>query len=199
MSDSTAAVFAFAAFLTCPPASCSPRACADPRSNGAQALDDAARGWFRPGRARAMRPRTLRRCRSRTGADVADRWRAAPRVFRPSAIGRPGLQPRECARRRRSAANDSRHPRREYRIFYDQVLEKASAIPGVERAALTSVLPLSSDSDMNFSIEGRPAPSAGLNAGWLRTLGKCRLLRRDGHDAAARTATPRARPLRPSS
>ena len=50
--------------------------------------------------------------------------------------------------------------RPKYRAFYDQVLEKASAIPGVETAALTSVLPLSGDSDMNFSIEGRPVPSA---------------------------------------
>ncbi|CAN5800421.1 ABC transporter permease [soil metagenome] len=45
-----------------------------------------------------------------------------------------------------------------HRVFYDQVLEKASAIPGVRRAALASVLPLSGDSDMGFSIEGRPAP-----------------------------------------
>jgi putative ABC transport system permease protein len=50
--------------------------------------------------------------------------------------------------------------RPKYRAFYDQVLEKAGAIPGVEKAALTSVLPLSGDNDMNFSIEGRPAPSS---------------------------------------
>jgi putative ABC transport system permease protein len=42
--------------------------------------------------------------------------------------------------------------------FYDQVLERASAIPGVRKAALASVLPLSGDSDMSFSIEGRGAP-----------------------------------------
>jgi putative ABC transport system permease protein len=46
-----------------------------------------------------------------------------------------------------------------YRAFYDQVLERAAAIPAVEKAALASVLPLSGDSDTNFAIEGRP-PSA---------------------------------------
>ena len=42
--------------------------------------------------------------------------------------------------------------------FYDQVFEKASALPGVQKAALASVLPLSGDSDTNFSLEGRPQP-----------------------------------------
>jgi putative ABC transport system permease protein len=48
----------------------------------------------------------------------------------------------------------------EYRAFYDQVLEKASALPGVQKAALASVLPLSGDSDTSFTIEGRPAPAS---------------------------------------
>ena len=43
--------------------------------------------------------------------------------------------------------------------YYNQVLEKASALPGVRTAALASVLPLSGDSDMSFAIEGRPAPA----------------------------------------
>ncbi len=47
----------------------------------------------------------------------------------------------------------------EHRAFYGQVLERASALPGVEKAALASVLPLSGDSDMGFVIEGRPLPS----------------------------------------
>jgi putative ABC transport system permease protein len=42
--------------------------------------------------------------------------------------------------------------------FYDQVLEKVSTLPGVRKAALASVLPLSGDSDTNFRIEGRPDP-----------------------------------------
>ena len=45
------------------------------------------------------------------------------------------------------------------RAFYTQVLERASALPGVEKAALASVLPLSGDSDTNFQIEGRPPAS----------------------------------------
>src|SRR6187455_2274887 len=39
--------------------------------------------------------------------------------------------------------------------FYDRVLERASAIPGVRRAALTTVVPLGpgGDNDMDFTIE----------------------------------------------
>jgi putative ABC transport system permease protein len=48
--------------------------------------------------------------------------------------------------------------RSKHLAFYDQVLEKAAAIPGVEKAALASVLPLSGDSDTSFILEGRPAP-----------------------------------------
>jgi len=44
------------------------------------------------------------------------------------------------------------------RTFYDAVLERAAALPGVTHASLSSVIPLSGDSDMNFEIEGRPAP-----------------------------------------
>jgi len=44
--------------------------------------------------------------------------------------------------------------------FYDQVYEKAKALPGVQTAALVSVLPLGGDSDTNFAIEGRPLPRA---------------------------------------
>ncbi len=43
--------------------------------------------------------------------------------------------------------------------FYDQLYEKVSNLPGVQKAALVSVLPLGGDSDMNFMIEGRPAPA----------------------------------------
>ena len=48
-----------------------------------------------------------------------------------------------------------------YLAFYDQVLEKASALPGVEKAALASVMPLrGGDSDTSFRIEGRPLPQS---------------------------------------
>ena len=56
------------------------------------------------------------------------------------------------------ASYDSRE---KIRALYDQVLERAAAIPGVRRAALTSVLPLDGgDSDMSFDIEGRPPPAS---------------------------------------
>jgi putative ABC transport system permease protein len=40
--------------------------------------------------------------------------------------------------------------------LYDRVLERAAAIPGVTRAALTSILPFGGDNDMSIEIEGRP-------------------------------------------
>ena len=59
-----------------------------------------------------------------------------------------------------------------HRAFYDQVLERASALPGVRRAALASVLPLSGDSDMNFAIDGRPAPTSAAQTPvtWYRLI-----------------------------
>jgi putative ABC transport system permease protein len=57
------------------------------------------------------------------------------------------------------------------RAFYDQVLERASALPGVRQAALASVLPLSGDSDTSFAIEGRPPASpAQTPATWYRLV-----------------------------
>ncbi len=65
--------------------------------------------------------------------------------------------------------------------FYDQVFEKAQAIPGVEGAALASVLPLSGDSDTSFIIEGRPLATSPsdtpvtwyreVSASYFETLG----------------------------
>jgi putative ABC transport system permease protein len=67
------------------------------------------------------------------------------------------------------------------RAFYTQVLERAEALPGVESAALASVLPFSGDSDTSFAIEGRPPatrPGEGpvswyreISAGYFDTLG----------------------------
>ncbi|CAN5811247.1 ABC transporter permease [soil metagenome] len=56
--------------------------------------------------------------------------------------------------------------------FYDQVLETASTLPGVRKAALASVLPLSGDSDTNFLIEGRPEPRTPSEAPvtWYRLV-----------------------------
>jgi putative ABC transport system permease protein len=48
------------------------------------------------------------------------------------------------------------------REFYDRLLAKLQATPGVERVGATSHLPLGgSDNWMAFSIEGRPAPPPG--------------------------------------
>jgi putative ABC transport system permease protein len=59
-----------------------------------------------------------------------------------------------------------------HRAFYDQVLERASALPGVRRVALASVLPLSGDSDSSFEIEGRAAPGSQSRtpATWYRLV-----------------------------
>ena len=56
--------------------------------------------------------------------------------------------------------------------FYDQVFEKARSLPGVQKAALVSVLPLSGDSDMSFELEGRPRPqsASGTPVTWYRLV-----------------------------
>jgi predicted permease len=56
--------------------------------------------------------------------------------------------------------------------FYDAVLTRAAALPGVTQAALSSVLPLSGDSDTDFLIEGRPAPTRSADAfvTWYRVV-----------------------------
>ncbi len=43
--------------------------------------------------------------------------------------------------------------------FYDRLLARVSVLPGVETAALASVLPLGGDSDMSVLIEGQPPPT----------------------------------------
>ena len=48
--------------------------------------------------------------------------------------------------------------------FYDAVLARTSALPGVTHAALSSVIPLGGDSDMNFLIEGQAAPTRSADA-----------------------------------
>ena len=84
-----------------------------------------------------------------------------------------------------------------HRAFYTRVLESAAAIPGVEKAALASVLPLSGDSDTSFILEGRPAPTSQsetpvtwyrqVSAGYFDTMG---MTLRRGHPFAAGDATP---------
>jgi predicted permease len=65
--------------------------------------------------------------------------------------------------------------------LYDEVLERAKALPGVRVAALTSVMPFGGDSDVSFEIEGRPPASRSdlkpvawyrlVSAGYFQALG----------------------------
>ena len=56
--------------------------------------------------------------------------------------------------------------------FYDAILERAAALPGVTQASLTSVVPLTGDSDTNFQIEGRPVATRSADAltVWYRVV-----------------------------
>jgi putative ABC transport system permease protein len=67
----------------------------------------------------------------------------------------------------------ARYQSPEQRIsFYDRLLEGAAALPGVEVAALSSILPLGGDSDSSFAIEGRPLPTtdAETPVAWYRLI-----------------------------
>jgi putative ABC transport system permease protein len=69
------------------------------------------------------------------------------------------------------------------RAFYDRLLERVSALPGVRSAALSSIIPLAGggDSDMSFTIDGAPPPRTPdespatwyrlVSAGYLDALG----------------------------
>lgn len=59
------------------------------------------------------------------------------------------------------------------RQLYAQILDRAATIPGVEAAAITSVLPMSGmDTDFGFQIVGRPPPAtpAEQPVGWFRVV-----------------------------
>jgi putative ABC transport system permease protein len=58
------------------------------------------------------------------------------------------------------------------RAFYDRLLERAAAIPGVKEASLSSITPLGGDNDTNFMIEGRPKPRTPADAPtvWYREV-----------------------------
>jgi hypothetical protein len=77
-----------------------------------------------------------------------------------------------------------------------QILERASALPGVRTAALTSVVPLSGgDSDMSFTIEGTPPPRTAdeAPATWVYRLVSAGYLEGDGDSAEARAERRAAR------
>jgi putative ABC transport system permease protein len=56
--------------------------------------------------------------------------------------------------------------------FYDAILARAAALPGVKYAALSSVIPLGGDSDTDFQIEGRPVATRSSDAliTWYRIV-----------------------------
>jgi putative ABC transport system permease protein len=56
--------------------------------------------------------------------------------------------------------------------FYDAILARAAALPGVTHAALSSVIPLGGDSDTDFQIEGRPVATRSNDAliTWYRIV-----------------------------
>ena len=58
------------------------------------------------------------------------------------------------------------------RAFYDAVLARTSALPGVRQAALSSVVPLGGDSDTTIEIEGRPKAETNADAlvVWYRVV-----------------------------
>ena len=61
----------------------------------------------------------------------------------------------------------------ERKVFYDRLLEQMTALPGVEKAALTSVVPMGGgDSDTDIYIEGRPLPRTNDEATitWYRLV-----------------------------
>ena len=61
------------------------------------------------------------------------------------------------------------------KVLYDRLLERMSALPGVEKAALTSVVPMAGgDSDTDIYIEGRPLPRTNDEATitWYRLVSR---------------------------
>src|SRR5437764_3118334 len=63
------------------------------------------------------------------------------------------------------------HERHQRRAFYDQVLQRAAAIPGVKGAVGVSALPFSDHSSgREFSIEGRPADPSRMITGMYQPM-----------------------------
>jgi predicted permease len=55
--------------------------------------------------------------------------------------------------------------------LYDRLLERISAIPGIQTAALTSIVPLGGDNDMDVAIEGGgPPPPGQETTTWYRLV-----------------------------
>ena len=63
------------------------------------------------------------------------------------------------------APSRAKYPQPEHaRAFFQQLVEQAKELPGVESAALVNMLPISgSNQTITFNIEGRPAPEPGTD------------------------------------
>jgi putative ABC transport system permease protein len=66
----------------------------------------------------------------------------------------------------------ARYPNGEALIaLYDRLLERVAVLPGVRTAALTSIVPLGGDNDMDVAIEGQPPPPPGRETTtWYRLV-----------------------------
>ncbi len=74
----------------------------------------------------------------------------------------PGFRPRNLLLARLALPDASYPEEAQVVSFYDQVLERLAARPGVEAAAAVSVAPLSgNETDWSFLIEGAPLPEPG--------------------------------------
>ena len=80
------------------------------------------------------------------------------------------------------------------RVFYDRLLERAAALPGVREAALSSVVPLGGDSDTTVTIEGRPKPQTSADAATVSVPSReSGIFLGDADSAAARPSSDDAR------
>jgi putative ABC transport system permease protein len=102
------------------------------------------------------------------------RLQAADLGFNPSGVLSglvipPALRPAE---RGLPPAERAHAAAQQLTAFYDRLHDQVAALPGVTAAALSSVMPLGGDSDMNVFIEGRPLPrsSADELATWYRLI-----------------------------
>ncbi|HYY55998.1 MAG TPA: ABC transporter permease [Pyrinomonadaceae bacterium] len=76
----------------------------------------------------------------------------------------PGFKPENLLTARLSLSVTKYKDQNKKIVFYDQVLERLRAIPGVRSAALVMNLPLSgSNMNRGFQVEGRPEPKSDEN------------------------------------
>lgn len=74
----------------------------------------------------------------------------------------PGFRPERVLTVRASLPGNGYPEAPQVRTFYERLLERASGLPGVRAAAVSSYLPLAVLERRGFSIEGQPSASADL-------------------------------------